>query len=186
MFPSMTEPTATPGLASTGLDAIGLGSWLNTGATGLSTISNAVAGGYQARVASNNAVLAQADAQSATRAGDFGTERQLLETGQLVGKEKATQGANNVDVNQGSAVDVRDATQNTGALDAAVIRYNAARAAYGYGLQASNYKTQSTMDMLTTGFNALGGGAKTYASYISGASALQDKKLAFDQSGVRF
>ena len=185
MYPSTTfaDPTAAAQGANS-LNATQTASWLNTGATALSTIAMATAGGYQSTIASNNAALAEADAANATSAGNYSAEINNLNTGAKVAKEKVSQAANNIDVNVGSAQDVRDATQKIGDLDTAMIHYNAARAAYGYGQQASNYRTQAGLDKMATGLNLIGGSAKTYSSYLAGAQALASNKLKFAQAGV--
>jgi len=179
--PISTDPAT---LARQALGATSTGSWLNSIGLGFEGVSNAVAGAYQAKVASNNARLADADAENALLAGNEAGEQSNLRTDETIGAEKAAQGANGIDVNTGSAVRVRQATADLGEYDAAVIRYNAARAAYGYKQQASDYRTQSTLDKMATGFNIAGDSAKVYSSFISSSTALANQRLNFGISGV--
>lgn len=184
-MPSLTLSAANPTtLAQNAIGATGTGSWLNTGATALSSISNALAGGYQARVASNNADIAAQEAKDYTAAGTFEAGRRQIQTAETIGAEKTTTAGNNIDVGSGTPAAIRDATQRVGDLDAAMIRYNAARSAYGANLQASNYRSQATMGALSTGFNAIGGGLKTYSSFLSGSTALENQRLLMKQTGV--
>lgn len=177
--------TFNPGML--GQQAIGAtqtGSWLNTIGTGLGTVSNAIAGGYQARVAANNAKLATEDQQNALSAGQTAAEEEKIKTGSMVASEKVAQAANNLDVNSGSPLAVRQSTQKVGDLDAALIQYNAARTAYGYGIQAADNKAQSHLLQLAGAFNTARGSMNTYASYISGSTALKNQQLGFGAAGV--
>lgn len=171
-------------LGAQATSATSTGSWLNTIGTGLNAVSNTIAGAYQSRVASNNSKLAMADEQNALAAGRFNESKSLAATGQTVAAEKAGQAANNLDVNTGSTVAVRNSTQKVGDMDAALIRYNAAREAYGYGVQASNEKAKSSLIGLGTGFGIAKGAADTYSSYIAGSTALSNQRLGFGQAGV--
>ena len=175
---------APEGLAQQAASATRFGSWLNTGATALETISNTTAMGYQSRVTANNAALAEQDARSATAAGEQEAEVSRLRTGELVGAQKTAQAANNIDVNSGSPVAVREATQSMGDLDALTIRYNAAKQAYSDRVQSASYRAQSGLMRFGALTSAVGGGAKTYASYISGSNALTNQRLLFGQTGV--
>lgn len=163
------------GTASTGL-----------GATGdfLQGIGQFQQAGYASQVAANNASIARQNAGSALAAGSYEESASKERTGQLIGEQKAAQGANGVDVNVGSPVAVRQSTANVGALDAAMIHYNAARQAFGEDAQANTDEAQSKLDKMA-GQNAVYGGLfKAGGTLLSGASSLSSKYAQMQLSGA--
>lgn len=101
---------------------------------------------YQAQVASNNAQIAQEQASLATQKG----EQQALAQGE---KNRATQGAiassmaaNGVDVNTGSAANVKQSADLLGMQDVQTIRSNAAIENYGYRSQKMGYEAEAGLD----------------------------------------
>jgi hypothetical protein len=84
--------------------------------------------------------------------------------------------ASGVDINSGSAADVQANTATIGALDEATIRNNAAREAFGYTTQATDYLTRARFARTAASNAALGvegdeastlltGVGKTYGLY---------------------
>ena len=120
---------------------------------------------YNAQVAENNAVVARQNAAFAGAEGNANAERQGMKTRAAVGAMKAAQAANGIDVNSGSAVDVRSSAAELGQLDAITIRSNAARRAYGFETEAVNDQAQAALDRA-------GGKAAQKASYIGAASTI--------------
>ena len=154
------------GTASTGLDTVGA---LMSGFGGFQQ------GQYQAQVARNNAAIATQNANQALQAGSYEESASKLRTGLTIGAEKAAQGANNIDVNVGSPVQVRASTATIGAMDAAMIHYNAAKQAYGDQIQATSANAQSRLDQMSAVGSLVGGGFKAASSLLSGASSLSSK-----------
>jgi hypothetical protein len=121
--------------------------------TGLSAASS-IAGGmqqaqsakYNAQIQSNNAQIAQQNATFAGEEGAANAGAEQQKTRAQVGGIKAAQAANNVDVNSGSAVDVRSSAAELGELNAITIRSNAARTAYGYQTAAASDTAQAALD----------------------------------------
>lgn len=68
---------------------------------------------------------------------------QERKTRALVGSEETNTAASGLEINSGSAVDVRASSSELGMLDAINIRSQATREAYGYGTQASSFKGQA-------------------------------------------
>ena len=66
-----------------------------------------------------------------------------MQTSQAAGTIKAAQGASGIDVNTGSASNVRTSVAKLGALDALTIRSNTAREAYGYEVAATSDQAES-------------------------------------------
>jgi hypothetical protein len=101
--------------------------------------------GLQAQTAADNAQMAEWQAQDATRRGEKAEQVVRGKTAQLKSTQRASMAARGLDVNQGSAADIQADTDYMGEIDALTTRDNAARAAWGYRVQESNYKTQSGM-----------------------------------------
>lgn len=108
--------------------------------------ASGAAGEYRAQVAENNAKTAEMNATMTSQAGETAAANSSLKTAAVIGRQKAAQGANNIDVNSGSAAQVRSATAALGRLDALTIRSNAAREAYGYKVQGSDFKAEANLD----------------------------------------
>ncbi len=142
-------------------------------------------GQFQAQVAKNNAALLDVAAGDTRAAGQTAASNLKTETGRLVASQKAAQAANGVDVNVGSAVEVRDATQALGDMDAMTLQYNAMREAYGYQAQAANERSAASAAKRTGNAALASGALKAGSTLISGASALSDKWASFKRSGVR-
>lgn len=101
---------------------------------------------YNAAVASQNAQVAQENARLAGESGTATAAAVSLRNMQNMGQIKAQQGASGLDVNSGSAVDVRASAKELGTLDAYNARVQAVREAYGYETQAHNYEAEATLD----------------------------------------
>lgn len=112
-----------------------------------------------------NAKLASAQAQSAREEGDIQAGHMAAQTKANVAKQRVAAAATGADVNSGSALDLQSDTQWQGAQNAITIKNNAWRQAWGYNIQADNYKTQATFTgiagqneynntLLTGGMNA--------------------------------
>lgn len=124
------------------------------------------AGQYQAQVARNNAKIAQQNEATATTAGYTQARDNSLKVASEVGQIQADQAANNVDVNSGSAVSVRQGAQRAGEIDTATIENNALLKAYGYRQQASSQEAQSQED-LAAGTDAAASSLLSNASAVS-------------------
>lgn len=163
------------GATSTGLNAAG---------SLLSGIGAGQQAGYQAGVAQNNAAIENANAQATLVAGQVQESQSKLRTGEIIGQQKAAQGANGLDVNVGSAAEVRQSTANIGAMDAALIHYNASRAAFGQEQQAANYTAQAALDKKAASGDVLSGVFKAGTSILSGASSISGKYAQYQLSGA--
>lgn len=152
------------------------------GATGIQALGSIFTGNaeaasekYAAGIAGNNALIAQQNANYATEAGDIQATNENLKTGQVVGAQRAGQGASGLDVNSGSNVDVQASTRSLGALDALTIRNQAARQAYGYETQSQSFKAQSALDLATAKNAKTAGYVGATTSLLSGASSYAQK-----------
>lgn len=103
---------------------------------------------YQAAVAHNNAIIASQNAEEAAQAGVAQAGAVSLKAAERYGAVRSGQAASGVDVNTGSAVDVRAATRTAGALDSETVLHNAELAVYGYRAKATSFEAESELDKM--------------------------------------
>lgn len=134
--------------------------------------ATAAADSYQAQVAANNAKLAQQQGKLDIQSGEIAAVDQGLKTKAKVGSEKASQGASGIDVNSGSAVDVRAGTAQTGMVDALTIRSGAAKKAYADEVQANSDTAQGALDTMGASQAETAGDLGAAGTLLSGASTV--------------
>lgn len=139
---------------------------------------------YQAQVAVNNAAITRSNEAAALTAGQAEESNSKLRAGALIGEQLAAQGANGLDVNVGSPSNVRQATATVGAMDAAMIHYNAARQAFGLESEAGNFETQAALDRSAASNATKVGATKAFSTILSGATALSSKWAGYKSTGA--
>lgn len=142
------------------------------------TISSAEASAnsahYGAAVARNNAIVANQNSDYAIASGLQKAETEGLKGASTLGKIKAGQAANNVDVNTGSANDVQVGSREASELDSETVLNNAQLSAFGYRSQATGFEAESKLkdseadSDITSGFLKAGGGLLGSASSLPG------------------
>ncbi|AVE99171.1 TPA: hypothetical protein ACGRRT_001645 [Klebsiella aerogenes] len=122
---------------------------------------------YQSAVASQNADIAEAQAQDAVNRGNIQAAEVQRRNRQAAGTQAATMGATGADLSTGTSLDIFGDTAQFGTLDALTTVNNAQREAYGYQVQSVNYdaeakaarsagKANATMTLLSTPLKAFG------------------------------
>lgn len=101
---------------------------------------------YQAVIASNNANIAEQNANRTEQAGIAAGENQGRKGAAKVAGIKVAQASNGVDVNTGSAVDVQAGERQTNQLDTETVLSNSNLHAYGYRTQEANFKAEEGLD----------------------------------------
>lgn len=138
-------------------------------------------GAYQSSVLNANARLADAQAEDAIFRGDQDAARSRENVKKIIGSQRASMGAQGIEVNDGSALDVQADTAGQGAIDELTIKNNAYREAWGYRVQANDLRTQaeftklsssnkSKNTILTAGMNILSDGASVYSQSKKGST----------------
>jgi hypothetical protein len=127
---------------------------------------------YQAQVAANNAMIARENAALTEQSGVARETAQGMKTAQSVGGIKARQAASGIDVNTGSAANVRTAAAKLGALDALTIRSNTAREAYGYEVAATNDTAESQLLTSEASQARTAGDIGALGTFLTGASSV--------------
>lgn len=90
----------------------------------------------QARIAQVNAKFAEMQARDAFKRGQEGEAISRMKVKKTIGAQRAAMAAQGIRVDEGSAQDIQQETQEIGALDVMTIRNNAMREAFGYETQA--------------------------------------------------
>lgn len=120
------------------LTAIGLG--LAVGGTVWNAVQTHRAGKKQDQQAQFNAAIAEEQAQDAITRGQEEEQNFRAQVRQRIGQARTSFAAQGVVVGEGSAADVEADLAYLGELDALQIRNNAAREAWGYRVEATNYR----------------------------------------------
>lgn len=125
---------------------------------------------YKAALDRNNAIVADQAAARVMQGGEVSAEEESLKSGALQGTIKARQAANGIDVNTGSAVDVRAAAAKAGKLNAETVLSNANLTAYGYRSQAYNLRAQADLE-------EVGGTEQANLFNMGGSQAMSEGEL---------
>lgn len=116
------------------------------GASAYSASASAKAqGNYQAKVAENNAVMAEYSRLDANQRGGEAAVKAQQEARRLRGAQVTRLAANGLDLNSGSAAAILDDTDYFAQQDAQQIRNNAARQAWGYQVEGQNLTSSAAM-----------------------------------------
>lgn len=176
----MCEPTTIALVASA---AIGLGTAV------YSADMQKKQGEANAQIAENNARLSrdQADATNAAAAREM--EQQAWRTRAIIGQQRASIAANNLDPTMGTPAELLGESAMFGEIDQQTIRSNAAREAWGFRAQETNFTNEAMLSRwggraqargtILAGIGnaagsmagAWGGGASSSAARTAGRSA---------------
>jgi hypothetical protein len=139
------------------------------------------AASYQAQVARNNQQIALNAANQASAAGSAQVEAQGIKNRAQAGQILASQAASNIDVNTGSAVDVRSSAAALGQLDALTIRSNAEKQVYGYQTEAASAGGQASLAASEASQAPIAGQLSATGSLLSGATGVANNYLRWQQ-----
>lgn len=127
----------------------------------------------EAQVQANNAVLAGFQAEDATARGETAANQAMLKGGQVKGTQRASMAANGVDLSVGSAQLVLNDTDYITSVDAAQLRDNAAREAWGYRQQARSYVDRSVS--ASNGVNSISPWLSAGTSLLTSATSVASR-----------
>ncbi len=123
---------------------------------GLSAGSSIQSGRFNERVANTNAGFAEMQAIDAEKRGIEDEANMRVRIRQQIGQARAAYASQNVQVGVGSAGETEASIAYMGEKDAITIRNNAAREAWGYRVQAWNYRQKGAMAKSESQTRALG------------------------------
>lgn len=138
---------------------------------------------YNAAIATENANIALKNAGFASAAGEAQVATSEMRTKAGVGATKVNQAAGNIDVNSGSAVNVRSSEESLGALDALNLRSNAVREAYGYETKAASDEATAKLDIASGKQAALAGEINAGATLLTAAGSAGSSVANFNTQG---
>lgn len=141
---------------------------LAAGGAGLKAYGSYEEGQAVAKEAKYNAAVQENNAAYASAAGQSQAEVESLKDAAGQGHLKAAQGANNIDVNSGSAVKVQEGARAAGEIDAANVENNALLQAYGYKQEAALQRNKATQAQISGDIGAVG-------SLLEGAQSVGGK-----------
>lgn len=122
------------------------------------------AGAVEAALGEQNAELAEASARDAIALGVEAASRQRQTVRGVVGSQRAALAAQGVDLGDGDAGALQQESVQLGELDVLTIKNNAARQAWGYQVEATNYRNQAKLARMGASNQAAGirsGGTQT-------------------------
>lgn len=125
---------------------------------------------YQSRIAKSNAGLARQQADDALHRGATTENNVRLKTAQLKGNQVANLAARNIDLGEGSALEILTTTDFMGERDALMARDNANKEAWGYNVQAQN--ADSNADFLAWRGDNVRPGADAAATLLTGGGTV--------------
>lgn len=129
---------------------------------------------WQAQVAGANAQTSEALAVDAIARGNVAANDVRRKGDQLMGRQRAVMAGRNIDLTQGSALSILQDTDYFTQADVATVKSNAAREAWGYRVQKTNYQNQaifaqSRADQINPLFQGVMGAAGSYTGGFDGA-----------------
>ena len=176
-------------MAAGGIGAIGLGASLAGGI--LSAFGSYQTGknqqamyNYQAQVARINAQIDRQNADWSYHKGDIEAQQYGMKAAQQRGAIRAAQGASNIDVNSGSAVEVQRSQEKLKNIDLGQIRENAAKTAYDWQVKAVMDENQAGLYQYA-GENAMQAGKiGAFSSILGSVGSVSSKWLQGNQVGL--
>jgi hypothetical protein len=159
------------GLAAAAPSAATVGSALTAGSTILGGLATSAAAQTNANIANYNAQVAENAKTYALESGGEQAQQKGLQGAEQVGAVTTALAANNVDVNTGSAKDVRADTREQAALEEQTTTNNAALKAWGYQNTATGYQLQGQLDESEAAEAPIGAALGAGGGLLSSASA---------------
>lgn len=127
-------------------------------------------GNYEATADTMNATLATAQSADAIARGGIAANVRGAQTRQQIGATTAQLAGSGVDLKGVSATAATGTEAFLGALDEATIRNNAARQAWGYDVQASDYTQRAALARASSTNTANAEEADAYTGLLTGAA----------------
>lgn len=143
-------------------------------------------GSYQKSIYDTNSKIAEIQAADALKRGETEATNLKTQTKKLIGAQRARLAAQGQDLESGDALDIQEETAGLGSIDALQIKNNAWREAWGYQVQAEDYrsrgvyaemtgKNKSRSTLLTGGLQVAKGIAQ--AGYLSSLKGSRDNAV---------
>lgn len=151
------------------LIAMGAGGLLSAGSAYASAKSQKANLKYQAQIAKTNADLAGYQAEGAFIQGRSQIMQHTMQSGQAMGRQRASMAARGGDIGYGSNAEIRAGSAAMREVDYNTLSANALRTAWGYRQQATDYENQSMM--ASANANAISPGKAAFGSLLTSAAS---------------
>ena len=139
---------------------------------GLNAYGQVQQGRAEQKAANMQADLLEMQARDAIERGEFEAAKRRRGTKRLLGGQRALMAAQGLDLSVGTPADLQTETETIGALDALMIKTNAAREAWGFRGQAAMTRYEGRIRRRAANLQAfntmLGGGASAAQTYSRG------------------
>lgn len=142
-----------------------------------SSITQGRAAAYQAQVAANNAATARSNATYSAEAGTTQAQVASMRSRAQLGTIKAAQGANDIDVNTGSAATVQSSQRETGQFDSLTALNRALLQANSYQAAATGYTAQSQLEQSEAAEAPIAGALEGTGGLLGSASSIGFKSI---------
>lgn len=139
---------------------------------------------YQAEVSRINSQIDQQNREYALNYGEIQATQYGMKARQDAGQIRASQGASNIDVNSGSAVDVQGSQRKIVAMDLTQIRANAAKTAYDFDVKSTMDTNQAALDVMAGENARTAGHTQAMASIIGTVSSVSSQWMRGNQQGL--
>lgn len=127
-------------------------------------------GNYTQTIDNQNATIADRQAADSITRGQLSESQSRTGTRQNVGADRVAAAAGGTDAGTGSNATIQGQTGELGAMDALMIRTNAARQAWGFTTEASNYRAQGAAAAMAGQNTAAGYRAGAWGTLLTGAA----------------
>ena len=165
----------------------------NLALMGIGAVGSAFGAYYSAKTAKNNLRFQAQMAEINARTAELGAKGQLLrgerevqasklKTSQLKGSQRASMAANGIDLGEGTAGQVLTTTDVMGEIDANTIAANAISSAWGYRMQAENYRGEAAVGRATASGISPAGSA--LSSLLSDSGQVASSWYAMNKKGT--
>lgn len=146
--------------------------------------ANAAMYRYKSGVALINQQINKQNASWALQSGDISAEEKGLKGGQQIALTEVEQAASGFDVNTGSGSRVRGSQVAASQFDQELIRWDAAKTAYGYETKAATDVAESQMDLQAASQSQKAGWLGAMSSILGGVSSVASKWSQASQIGI--
>lgn len=130
---------------------------------------------YRAGISQLNAMIDLQNANYAKQAGEIKATQYGMAAQQRMGQIKAAQASSGIDVNSGSAVDVRKSQDVVSHMDQDMIRSNAAKVAYDYTNAAMGHMAEASANQSAAAMAKKAGYLNAASSIIGTAGSVAGK-----------
>lgn len=178
----MADPVSAMAVISMGTTAAG--GIVNAFGTAQKADAQTAMYNYKAGVAQANAAIAEQNVvysqeEGAIKATDVGLKGQ-----QELGHIETAQAASGLDVNTGTAAQVRRSEVAGIQESEGIVTYDAAKKAYGFSIQAADFRNEAQFDVMSGENVQAAKGFDIASSLLGGATSVADKWTKYSQSGI--